>query len=95
MVMQASMFTLITMLSGSNAFELPGPSGQEHEEAGPLYPSQEFPSLSTSASVIWPELPDTEMPMAGLHHTSNISASWPNLVQVLVLQKPLLYAQIT
>lgn len=72
---------LASMRSSGNAFELPGPSGQEHEEPWPLNASQEFPRLSTSASVIWPELPGTDVPLAGLHHTSNISASWPNLVQ--------------
>lgn len=70
------------MLLGSNAFEFPGPSGQEGNEAWPGSSSDGLAGFGTSTSATWPELSDTNFPMTGLHSSSNISASWPSIQQV-------------
>ena len=70
------------MLLGSTAFEFPGPSGQECEEAWPGGSSDGLAGFGTSTSASWPELSDTNFPMTGLHNSSNISASWPSIQQV-------------
>lgn len=70
------------MLSGSNAFELPAPSGQEADETWPGSSSDGLAGFGTSTSAAWPELSDTNFPITGLHNSSNISASWPSAQQV-------------
>lgn len=70
------------MLSGSNAFEFAGPSGQEGDESWPGSSSDGVAGFGTSTSAAWPELSDTSFPMTGLHNSSNISASWPSAHQV-------------
>ncbi|KAL0050828.1 hypothetical protein WJX82_007928 [Trebouxia sp. C0006] len=74
----------LALRSSSNAFDIPGPSGQEQDQCMPESFQLAPTSLSQNSFAMsdWPAHFSEGLTSNGTDHHGSISASWPNLQQV-------------